>query len=78
MGRLVQLELDNFKSYKGHQVIGPFSNFTAVIGPTGAGKHVRRPSIAVPRVLTALALRRQVQHHGRHLVCAGRQGQHSA
>ncbi|KAI9501238.1 RecF/RecN/SMC [Coemansia spiralis] len=38
MGRLVQLEVENFKSYRGHQVIGPFSSFTAVIGPNGAGK----------------------------------------
>ncbi|KAJ1809122.1 Structural maintenance of chromosomes protein 1, partial [Coemansia sp. RSA 2598] len=38
MGRLVQLELENFKSYRGHQVIGPFSSFTAVVGPNGAGK----------------------------------------
>jgi structural maintenance of chromosome 1 len=38
MGRLVQIELENFKSYMGHQVIGPFSDFTAVIGPNGAGK----------------------------------------
>ncbi|KAJ1730448.1 Structural maintenance of chromosomes protein 1 [Coemansia biformis] len=38
MGRLIQLELENFKSYRGHQVIGPFSGFTAVVGPNGAGK----------------------------------------
>ncbi|KAJ2797236.1 Structural maintenance of chromosomes protein 1, partial [Coemansia helicoidea] len=38
MGRLIQLELENFKSYRGHQVIGPFSSFTAVVGPNGAGK----------------------------------------
>ncbi|KAJ1739879.1 Structural maintenance of chromosomes protein 1 [Coemansia sp. RSA 990] len=38
MGRLVQLELENFKSYRGQQVIGPFSSFTAVVGPNGAGK----------------------------------------
>ncbi|KAJ1884527.1 Structural maintenance of chromosomes protein 1, partial [Coemansia sp. S17] len=38
MGRLVQLEVENFKSYRGHQVIGPFSSFTAVVGPNGAGK----------------------------------------
>lgn len=36
-GRLERLELDNFKSYKGHQVIGPFMKFTAIIGPNGAG-----------------------------------------
>ena len=38
MGRLEQLEVENFKSYAGHQVIGPFSPFQAVIGPNGAGK----------------------------------------
>jgi len=37
MGRLVKLELENFKSYKGHQVIGPFYNFSCIIGPNGAG-----------------------------------------
>lgn len=38
MGKLVRLEVDNFKSYKGHQVIGPFHKFTSVIGPNGSGK----------------------------------------
>ncbi|KAJ2785913.1 Structural maintenance of chromosomes protein 1, partial [Coemansia javaensis] len=38
MGQLIQLELENFKSYRGRQVIGPFSGFTAVVGPNGAGK----------------------------------------
>ncbi|KAJ2389456.1 Structural maintenance of chromosomes protein 1 [Coemansia sp. RSA 2611] len=38
MGRLVQLELENFKSYRGQQVIGPFTSFTAIVGPNGAGK----------------------------------------
>ncbi|KAJ2495772.1 Structural maintenance of chromosomes protein 1 [Coemansia sp. RSA 1972] len=38
MGRLIQLELENFKSYRGQQVIGPFTSFTAVVGPNGAGK----------------------------------------
>lgn len=37
-GRVVQLEVENFKSYRGRQVIGPFHNFTAVIGPNGSGK----------------------------------------
>ncbi|KAG5518171.1 hypothetical protein PMAC_003357 [Pneumocystis sp. 'macacae'] len=35
MGRLVRLELQNFKSYKGHQIIGPFYDFTSIIGPNG-------------------------------------------
>ncbi|RKP38630.1 cohesin complex subunit psm1 [Dimargaris cristalligena] len=38
MGRLVELEVENFKSYKGRQRIGPFKSFTSIIGPNGAGK----------------------------------------
>ena len=37
-GRIDRLEVDNFKSYRGHQYIGPFKSFTAVIGPNGSGK----------------------------------------
>jgi hypothetical protein len=35
MGRLRRLELENFKSYLGQQIIGPFDDFTCVIGPNG-------------------------------------------
>ncbi|KAK2462607.1 hypothetical protein APHAL10511_005340 [Amanita phalloides] len=35
---LVRIELCDFKSYRGHQVIGPFKSFTSIIGPNGAGK----------------------------------------
>ncbi|PWN88292.1 P-loop containing nucleoside triphosphate hydrolase protein [Acaromyces ingoldii] len=35
---LVQLEVENFKSYRGKQILGPFDKFTAVIGPNGSGK----------------------------------------
>lgn len=34
---LLRLELDNFKSYEGKQIVGPFADFTCVIGPNGAG-----------------------------------------
>lgn len=37
MGRLHSLELSNFKSYKDKHIIGPFSRFTAIIGPNGSG-----------------------------------------
>ncbi|XP_022555369.1 structural maintenance of chromosomes protein 1-like isoform X1 [Brassica napus] len=37
-GRILHLEMENFKSYKGHQLVGPFKDFTANIGPNGAGK----------------------------------------
>lgn len=35
---LVRIELCDFKSYRGHHVIGPFMPFTSIIGPNGAGK----------------------------------------
>nr|WJN25071.1 condensin complex subunit [Tranzscheliella williamsii] len=35
---LRRLEIENFKSYRGQQVVGPFHAFTAVIGPNGSGK----------------------------------------
>ncbi|VEU22220.1 DEKNAAC103259 [Brettanomyces naardenensis] len=39
MGRLVGLELHNFKSYKGTSLVGfGTSNFTSIIGPNGSGK----------------------------------------
>jgi structural maintenance of chromosome 1 len=38
MGRLLCLEVENFKSYCGQQIIGPFDTFTSIIGPNGAGK----------------------------------------
>ncbi|KAL9086630.1 MAG: hypothetical protein Q9165_007073 [Trypethelium subeluteriae] len=39
MGKLIRLELFNFKSYKGHHVM-QFGNsyFTSIIGPNGSGK----------------------------------------
>eukprot|EP01038_Epipyxis_sp_PR26KG_P004826 gene4826-6761_t len=38
MGRLVQLEVENFKSYAGKHLVGPFVNFTCIVGPNGSGK----------------------------------------
>lgn len=37
-GYLEYLEVENFKSYRGRQRIGPLKQFTAVIGPNGSGK----------------------------------------
>ena len=36
--RVQRLEIENFKSYRGRQEVGPFYAFTAVIGPNGSGK----------------------------------------
>lgn len=30
--------MDNFKSYRGTQHVGPFRSFTAIVGPNGSGK----------------------------------------
>ncbi|XP_040178610.1 structural maintenance of chromosomes protein 1A [Rana temporaria] len=38
MGFLKLIEIENFKSYKGRQIVGPFRRFTAIIGPNGSGK----------------------------------------
>uniref|UniRef100_A0A6G1SFN8 Structural maintenance of chromosomes protein n=1 Tax=Aceria tosichella TaxID=561515 RepID=A0A6G1SFN8_9ACAR len=37
-GYLKFIELENFKSYCGHQIVGPLKPFTAIIGPNGSGK----------------------------------------
>ena len=37
---LKYIEVENFKSYKGSQKIGPLKPFTAVIGPNGSGKNL--------------------------------------
>jgi structural maintenance of chromosome 1 len=37
-GRILYIEVDNFKSYRGCQKIGPFFDFTAVVGANGSGK----------------------------------------
>lgn len=34
---LQYIEVENFKSYRGHVVVGPLKQFTAVIGPNGSG-----------------------------------------
>ncbi|KAG7455804.1 hypothetical protein MATL_G00244900 [Megalops atlanticus] len=38
MGYLKQLDVENFKSWRGKQVIGPFKRFNCVIGTNGSGK----------------------------------------
>ena len=37
MGRIDRIEIEDFKSYRGRHVIGPFKQFTCIIGPNGAG-----------------------------------------
>jgi len=40
MGLIDRIEIENFKSYRDKQTIGPFKRFTAIIGPNGSGKCV--------------------------------------
>lgn len=37
-GYIDRIIVQDFKSYRGRQIIGPFKSFTAVIGPNGSGK----------------------------------------
>lgn len=46
MGRLELLLVENFKSWRGRQVIGPFKRFTCIIGPNGSGN--QRPRTVRP------------------------------
>ncbi|XP_053361921.1 structural maintenance of chromosomes protein 1B [Clarias gariepinus] len=38
MGYLKQIDVENFKSWRGKQTIGPFKRFTCIIGTNGSGK----------------------------------------
>ncbi|XP_042352388.1 structural maintenance of chromosomes protein 1B [Plectropomus leopardus] len=38
MGYLKQIDIENFKSWRGNQVIGPFMRFNCIIGTNGSGK----------------------------------------
>uniref|UniRef100_A0A3Q2VSC9 Structural maintenance of chromosomes protein n=1 Tax=Haplochromis burtoni TaxID=8153 RepID=A0A3Q2VSC9_HAPBU len=38
MGYLKQLDIENFKSWRGKQIIGPFLRFNCIIGTNGSGK----------------------------------------
>jgi len=36
--KISHLEVENFKSFRGHHIVGPFTGMTGVIGPNGCGK----------------------------------------
>lgn len=44
-GRLKQLTIENFKSYAGKHIIGPFKPFTSIIGPNGSGNNYKLSKI---------------------------------
>lgn len=57
MGFLKLIEIENFKSYKGRQIIGPFQRFTAIIGPNGSGEI--SPAVALHTSQPGLTVRQQ-------------------
>ncbi|KAL8923713.1 MAG: hypothetical protein Q9208_004465 [Pyrenodesmia sp. 3 TL-2023] len=70
MGKLVRLELYNFKSYKGHHVLQiRDSYFTSVIGPNGSGKSNSMDAISFVLGIKSSHLR---SAHLRDLVYRGR------
>lgn len=70
MGRLVGLELENFKSYRGVSRIG-FGNafFTSIIGPNGAGKSNMMDAISFVLGVQSTHLR---SHNLKSLIYRGR------
>ncbi|GAM86041.1 hypothetical protein ANO11243_040510 [Dothideomycetidae sp. 11243] len=75
MGKLVRLELFNFKSYKNHHVMHfGDSYFTSIIGPNGSGKSNSMDAISFVLGIKSSHLR---SSHLRDLVYRGRVLQHS-
>ena len=63
------MEIENFKSFRGKHYIGPFRQFSAIIGPNGSGKPA---SIAAHGHYHLISRLREIESHGRDLICAGR------
>ncbi|CAH2353727.1 structural maintenance of chromosomes protein 1 [[Candida] railenensis] len=75
MGRLIGLELNNFKSYRGTSTIGFGSSFfTSIIGPNGAGKSNMMDAISFVLGIKSSQLRSQ---NVKDLIYRGRIGETS-
>lgn len=75
MGRLVGLELENFKSYRGTSSIGfGTSFFTSIIGPNGAGKSNMMDAISFVLGVKSSHLR---SHNLKDLIYRGRRSNES-
>ncbi|KAH8927948.1 cohesin complex subunit psm1 [Atractiella rhizophila] len=69
---LERLEVYNFKSYRGHQVLGPLHPFTCIIGPNGSGKSNSMDAISFVLGVRSSMLRSSVL---KDLVYRGPQGE---
>ncbi|XP_035280729.1 structural maintenance of chromosomes protein 1B isoform X1 [Anguilla anguilla] len=70
MGYLKQINVENFKSWRGKQVIGPFKRFNCIIGTNGSGKSNVMDALSFVMGERASSLR--VKHtkdliHGAHI-----------
>ncbi|XP_062276792.1 structural maintenance of chromosomes protein 1B [Scomber scombrus] len=70
MGYLRQIDIENFKSWRGKQVIGPFMRFNCIIGTNGSGKSNVMDALSFAMGERAASLR--VKHlreliHGAHI-----------
>ena len=75
MGKLLALELFNFKSYKGHHLLQfADSYFTSIIGPNGSGKSNSMDAISFVLGIKSSHLR---STHLKDLVYRGRVLKHS-
>jgi hypothetical protein len=66
--RIAHLALENFKSYRGYHNIGPFKNFTAIIGPNGSGAFLRFPEMANEPRLVFSPLSVSCSIHSAHIL----------
>lgn len=70
---LVGIELYNFKSYRGHHIVGPFTDLTAIVGSNGSGYvNTLLPFLILftPNTFSLLKHRQQIEPAGRHQLCA--------
>ncbi|XP_034735196.1 structural maintenance of chromosomes protein 1B [Etheostoma cragini] len=70
MGYLKQIDIENFKSWRGKRVIGPFMRFNCIIGTNGSGKSNVMDALSFAMGERAASLR--VKHlkdliHGAHI-----------
>ena len=66
---LLQVIVENFKSYKGKHTIGPFPSFSCVIGPNGAGKSSILDAIAFVLGVPLASMRLETWEDAVHRSC---------
>jgi len=69
---LKYIEVENFKSYKDFQSIGPLKNFSAVIGPNGSGVKTIQTLKVSSSSNQPLFWFRKIKFHGCRQFCHGR------